>query len=68
MAGLVAVTAVVVAPGARARGAPRKVIEGTGKKKYGEYRIGGTSLSSPLFAGYMALADQKARVAGAELA
>ncbi len=32
-----------------------------GKKKYGEYRIGGTSLSSPLFAGYMALADQKAR-------
>ena len=33
-----------------------------GKKKYGEYRIGGTSLSSPLFAGYMALADQKARL------
>ena len=29
MAGLVAVTAVVVAPGAPARGAPRKVIEGT---------------------------------------
>jgi subtilase family serine protease len=25
---------------------------------YGEYRIGGTSLSSPLFAGVMALADQ----------
>jgi subtilase family serine protease len=31
-----------------------------GKRRYGEYRIGGTSLSSPLFAGYMALADQKA--------
>jgi subtilase family serine protease len=29
---------------------------------YGEYRIGGTSLSSPLFAGVMALADQKARM------
>jgi hypothetical protein len=28
--------------------------------KYGEYRIGGTSLSSPLFAGVMALADQAA--------
>jgi hypothetical protein len=27
---------------------------------YGEYRIGGTSLSSPLFAGIMALADQAA--------
>ncbi len=27
---------------------------------YGEYRIGGTSLSCPLFAGFMALADQKA--------
>ena len=27
---------------------------------YDEYRIGGTSLSSPLFAGLMALADQKA--------
>jgi subtilase family serine protease len=27
---------------------------------YGEYRIGGTSLSSPLFAGLMALADQAA--------
>jgi subtilase family serine protease len=27
---------------------------------YGEYRIGGTSLASPLFAGVMALADQKA--------
>jgi subtilase family serine protease len=26
---------------------------------YDEYRIGGTSLSSPLFAGLMALADQK---------
>ena len=31
--------------------------EGT---KYDEYRIGGTSLSSPLFAGYMAVADQVA--------
>jgi subtilase family serine protease len=29
-----------------------------GSVKYGEYRIGGTSLSSPLFAGIMALADQ----------
>lgn len=28
--------------------------------RYGEYRIGGTSLSSPLFAGVMALADQAA--------
>jgi len=28
--------------------------------KYGEYRIGGTSLSSPLFAGIMALSDQMA--------
>ncbi len=27
---------------------------------YGEYRIGGTSLSSPVFAGLMALVDQKA--------
>jgi subtilase family serine protease len=27
---------------------------------YGEYRIGGTSLSCPLFAGLMALADQRA--------
>ncbi|MGI4894248.1 MAG: hypothetical protein ACRYF3_03930, partial [Janthinobacterium lividum] len=27
---------------------------------YSEYRIGGTSLASPLFAGVMALADQKA--------
>ncbi|HEX2697911.1 MAG TPA: hypothetical protein VHM28_09395, partial [Anaerolineales bacterium] len=27
------------------------------------YRIGGTSLSSPIFAGLMALADQKARYA-----
>jgi len=27
---------------------------------YDEYRIGGTSLSSPLFAGYMAVADQMA--------
>ena len=27
---------------------------------YDEYRIGGTSLSSPLFAGVMALADQQA--------
>jgi subtilase family serine protease len=31
-----------------------------GSVKYGEYRIGGTSLSSPLFAGYMAVADQRA--------
>ena len=31
-----------------------------GKVKYGEYRIGGTSLSSPLFAGYTALANQAA--------
>jgi subtilase family serine protease len=29
--------------------------------KYGEYRIGGTSLASPLFAGMLALADQDAR-------
>ena len=28
--------------------------------RYDEYRIGGTSLSSPIFAGLMALADQKA--------
>jgi subtilase family serine protease len=28
---------------------------------YGEYRIGGTSLSSPLFAGMMAVADQLIR-------
>ncbi len=28
--------------------------------KYSEYRLGGTSLASPLFAGYMALADQAA--------
>jgi subtilase family serine protease len=27
---------------------------------YGEYRIGGTSLSSPLFAGLMAVADSQA--------
>ena len=27
---------------------------------YDEYRIGGTSLASPIFAGLMALADQKA--------
>jgi subtilase family serine protease len=31
-----------------------------GTVKYGEYRIGGTSLSSPLMAGVMALADQRA--------
>ena len=31
-----------------------------GTTKYGEYRIGGTSLSSPLLAGVMALADQQA--------
>ena len=29
---------------------------------YDEYRIGGTSLSAPLFAGVMALADQRAGV------
>jgi subtilase family serine protease len=33
---------------------------GPNNKRYGEYRIGGTSLSSPLFAGMMALADQAA--------
>jgi subtilase family serine protease len=31
-----------------------------GVTRYGEYRLGGTSLSSPLMAGVMALADQKA--------
>ena len=31
-----------------------------GTVKYGEYRIGGTSLASPLMAGVMALADQQA--------
>jgi subtilase family serine protease len=31
-----------------------------GTVKYSEYRLGGTSLSSPLFAGIMALADQAA--------
>ena len=31
-----------------------------GTVKYAEYRIGGTSLSSPLIAGIMSLADQKA--------
>jgi subtilase family serine protease len=31
-----------------------------GTMKYSEYRIGGTSLSSPIIAGIMALADQKA--------
>jgi subtilase family serine protease len=31
-----------------------------GAVKYGEYRIGGTSLSCPIFAGIMALADQGA--------
>ena len=31
-----------------------------GTAKYSEYRIGGTSLSSPLFAGLMALAEQRA--------
>jgi subtilase family serine protease len=33
---------------------------GAGGVEYGEYRIGGTSLSSPLFAGVMALADDLA--------
>ncbi len=32
----------------------------SGKKKYGEYRIGGTSLSSPLLAGYVADAGTEA--------
>src|SRR5207302_9886633 len=31
-----------------------------GSVKYSEYRIGGTSLSSPIMAGIMALADQAA--------
>jgi subtilase family serine protease len=31
-----------------------------GTVKYGEYRIGGTSLASPVFAALMALADQRA--------
>ncbi|OLE35872.1 MAG: hypothetical protein AUG48_09560, partial [Actinobacteria bacterium 13_1_20CM_3_68_9] len=31
-----------------------------GRRRYGEFRIGGTSLSSPLFAGIVALADQRA--------
>src|SRR5260370_36284631 len=31
-----------------------------GSVKYSEYRIGGTSLSSPIMAGIMALADQRA--------
>jgi len=31
-----------------------------GTTKYSEYRLGGTSLSSPLMAGVMALADQRA--------
>ena len=31
--------------------------KGAGGVEYGEYRIGGTSLSTPLFAGMMALAD-----------
>jgi subtilase family serine protease len=31
-----------------------------GKVRYSEYRIGGTSLSSPVFAGVMAIADQAA--------
>ena len=32
-----------------------------GTEKYSEYRIGGTSLASPVFAGIMAVADQVAR-------
>lgn len=32
----------------------------SGRRVYDTYRIGGTSLSSPLFAGFMALADQRA--------
>ena len=31
-----------------------------GSTHYGEYRLGGTSLASPIFAGIMALADQAA--------
>ena len=31
-----------------------------GSEAYSEARVGGTSLSSPLFAGFMALADQRA--------
>ena len=34
--------------------------KGEGKPHYDQYRIGGTSLSSPLFAGVMALADDMA--------
>ena len=37
---------------------------GGGVIKYGEYRIGGTSLSAPLFSGALALADQKAAASG----
>lgn len=33
-----------------------------GTVKYSEYRLGGTSLASPIFAGLMALADQKAGI------
>jgi subtilase family serine protease len=36
----------------------------SGGIKYGEYRIGGTSLSSPLLAGIIALVNQKAHTAG----
>jgi subtilase family serine protease len=35
-----------------------------GTVKYSEYRLGGTSLASPIFAGIMALADQAAVQAG----
>jgi len=34
------------------------------KTRYSEYRVGGTSLASPLFAGVVALVDQAARAAG----
>ncbi len=39
----------------------------TGGACYGEYRIGGTSLASPLYAGMFALAEQRAHAAGYEL-
>lgn len=37
---------------------------GGGVDKYGEYRIGGTSLAAPLFSAALALADQQAHAAG----
>jgi subtilase family serine protease len=41
-------------------GQTQKFPNGAGGVEYDEYRIGGTSLSSPLFAGLMALADDAA--------